>query len=712
MPFRESGAGKARQDVPRTLPIEKMRNIGIMAHIDAGKTTVTERVLYYSGRLHRMGEVHDGAATMDYMEQERERGITITSAATACEWNGYHINIIDTPGHIDFTAEVERSLRVLDGAVAVFCAVAGVQPQSETVWRQAQRYHVPRIAFINKMDRVGADFNKAVKSMETRLGAVPVAIHMPVGAEDTFRAIIDLVEMQMITWDSDDLGAEQIITEVPADLHDEAVLRRHEMIDQVAGADDALTEQYLTDESSITVDDLRAAIRRCSLAMTITPVVCGTALRNKGTRLMLDAVVDYLPSPIDIPDYEGTVPYEPDKPVIRRPSDDEPFSALAFKILTDPHVGRLTFVRVYSGVIVAGAQVVNARTGRKERLGRLLEMHADERTDLKELHAGDIGAVIGCKNTTTGDTLCDPDEPVALLSVDFPEPVVHIAIEPKTKADQDKLSQALAKLAEEDPTFRVRVNDETAQTIIAGMGELHLEIIIDRLRREFKVEANVGKPMVAYRETIRGKAEVEKRFIRQSGGRGQYGHVIITLEPGETGTGYTFEDKTVGGCIPKEYIPAVSKGCQEATESGIVTGYPMVDVKVTLTYGTYHEVDSSEMAFQIAGSMAVKEAAPRAKPVLLEPMMQVEVLTPEEHTGEVMGDLDRRRGRLEGMESEAGVQTIRALVPLAEMFGYANELRSKTQGRATYSMQFAQYDQVPRNTANEIMEHMGSTYRF
>ena len=712
MPFRESGAGKARQDVPRTLPIEKMRNIGIMAHIDAGKTTVTERVLYYSGRLHRMGEVHDGAATMDYMEQERERGITITSAATACEWNGYHINIIDTPGHIDFTAEVERSLRVLDGAVAVFCAVAGVQPQSETVWRQAQRYHVPRIAFINKMDRVGADFNKAVKSMETRLGAVPVAIHMPVGAEDTFRAIIDLVEMQMITWDSDDLGAEQIITEVPADLHDEAVLRRHEMIDQVAGADDALTEQYLTDESSITVDDLRAAIRRCSLAMTITPVVCGTALRNKGTRLMLDAVVDYLPSPIDIPDYEGTVPYEPDKPVIRRPSDDEPFSALAFKILTDPHVGRLTFVRVYSGVIVAGAQVVNARTGRKERLGRLLEMHADERTDLKELHAGDIGAVIGCKNTTTGDTLCDPDEPVALLSVDFPEPVVHIAIEPKTKADQDKLSQALAKLAEEDPTFRVRVNDETAQTIIAGMGELHLEIIIDRLRREFKVEANVGKPMVTYRETIRGKAEVEKRFIRQSGGRGQYGHVIITLEPGETGTGYTFEDKTVGGCIPKEYIPAVSKGCQEATESGIVTGYPMVDVKVTLTYGTYHEVDSSEMAFQIAGSMAVKEAAPRAKPVLLEPMMQVEVLTPEEHTGEVMGDLDRRRGRLEGMESEAGVQTIRALVPLAEMFGYANELRSKTQGRATYSMQFAQYDQVPRNTANEIMEHMGSTYRF
>jgi elongation factor G len=689
-----------------------MRNIGIMAHIDAGKTTVTERVLYYSGRLHRMGEVHDGAATMDYMEQERERGITITSAATACEWNGYHINIIDTPGHIDFTAEVERSLRVLDGAVAVFCAVAGVQPQSETVWRQAQRYHVPRIAFINKMDRVGADFNKAVKSMETRLGAVPVAIHMPVGAEDTFRAIIDLVEMQMITWDSDDLGAEQIITEVPADLHDEAVLRRHEMIDQVAGADDALTEQYLTDESSITVDDLRAAIRRCSLAMTITPVVCGTALRNKGTRLMLDAVVDYLPSPIDIPDYEGTVPYEPDKPVIRRPSDDEPFSALAFKILTDPHVGRLTFVRVYSGVIVAGAQVVNARTGRKERLGRLLEMHADERTDLKELHAGDIGAVIGCKNTTTGDTLCDPDEPVALLSVDFPEPVVHIAIEPKTKADQDKLSQALAKLAEEDPTFRVRVNDETAQTIIAGMGELHLEIIIDRLRREFKVEANVGKPMVTYRETIRGKAEVEKRFIRQSGGRGQYGHVIITLEPGETGTGYTFEDKTVGGCIPKEYIPAVSKGCQEATESGIVTGYPMVDVKVTLTYGTYHEVDSSEMAFQIAGSMAVKEAAPRAKPVLLEPMMQVEVLTPEEHTGEVMGDLDRRRGRLEGMESEAGVQTIRALVPLAEMFGYANELRSKTQGRATYSMQFAQYDQVPRNTANEIMEHMGSTYRF
>ena len=689
-----------------------MRNIGIMAHIDAGKTTVTERVLYYSGRLHRMGEVHDGAATMDYMEQERERGITITSAATACEWKGYHINIIDTPGHIDFTAEVERSLRVLDGAVAVFCAVAGVQPQSETVWRQAQRYHVPRIAFINKMDRVGADFYRAVKSMETRLGATPVPIQMPVGSEDAYRAIIDLVEMKMITWDSDDLGAEQIVSDVPADLHDEAMLHRHEMIEMVAGADDALTEQYLTDEDSITIDDLKAAIRRGSLAMRITPVVCGTALRNKGTRLMLDAVVDYLPSPVDIPDYEGTLPYEPDKPVIRRPSDDEPFSALAFKILTDPHVGRLTFVRVYSGVVVAGMQVMNARTGRKERLGRLLEMHADERTDLKELHAGDIGAVIGCKNTTTGDTLCDADKPVALMSVDFPEPVVHIAIEPKTKADQDKLSQALAKLAEEDPTFRVRVNEETGQTIIAGMGELHLEIIIDRLRREFKVEANVGKPMVAYRETIRGKAEAEKRFVRQTGGRGQYGHVVITMEPGEPGSGFTFEDKTVGGCIPKEYIPAVAKGCQEATESGIITGYPMVDVKVTLTFGSFHEVDSSEMAFQIAGSMAAKEAAPKAKPVLLEPMMQVEVITPEEHTGEVMGDLDRRRGRLEGMETEGGVQTIRAMVPLAEMFGYANELRSKTQGRATYSMQFAKYDQVPRNQANEIMEHMGSTYRF
>ncbi len=689
-----------------------MRNIGIMAHIDAGKTTVTERVLYYSGRLHRMGEVHDGAATMDYMEQERERGITITSAATACEWGGYHVNIIDTPGHIDFTAEVERSLRVLDGAVAVFCAVAGVQPQSETVWRQAHRYHVPRIAFINKMDRVGADFDRAVATMRARLGANAVPLQMPIGAEDRFNGVVDLVEFRMITWEGEGPTAEMVVSEVPEDLAGPAHERRHEMLESVADADDAFMERYLSEEDGITAAEIKAAIRRATLAMRLFPVVCGTALRNRGVRLMLDAAVDYLPSPLDVPPCSGTHPDDEDREVIRRASDDEPFSALAFKILTDPHVGRLTFIRVYSGVLDAGDQVLNARTGRKERLGRLLEMHADERTDLKELRAGDIGAVIGCKQTTTGDTLCDANKPVVLMPVTFPEPVVHIAIEPKTKADQDKLSQALGKLAEEDPTFRVRVHEETGQTIIAGMGELHLEIIIDRLKREFKVEANVGRPMVAYRETVRGRAEVEKRFIRQTGGRGQYGHVVLTLEAGEPGSGFTFEDKTVGGVIPKEYIPAVEKGCREALESGVVTGYPTVDVKVTLTFGSYHEVDSSEMAFMIAGSMAVKEAAPRANPQLLEPVMKVDVITPDEYTGDVISDFDRRRGRLDGMESEAGVQNIRAYVPLAGMFGYANDLRSRTQGRATYAMEFYQYEAAPRNVANEIMEKMGSTFRF
>ncbi len=689
-----------------------MRNIGIMAHIDAGKTTVTERVLYYSGRLHRMGEVHDGAATMDYMDQERERGITITSAATACEWRDCHVNIIDTPGHIDFTAEVERSLRVLDGAVAVFCAVAGVQPQSETVWRQAHRYHVPRIAFINKMDRVGADFDRAVATMRARLGANAVPLQMPVGAEDLFGGIVDLVEFRMITWEGEGPTAEMVVSEVPEDLAGPARERRHELLECVADADDAFMERYLSEEDGLSAAEIKAAIRRATLAMRLFPVVCGTALRNRGVRLMLDAAVDYLPSPVDVPDTVGTDPDDEEREVIRKASDDAPFSALAFKILTDPHVGRLTFIRVYSGVLEAGDQVVNARTGRKERLGRLLKMHADERTDLKELRAGDIGAVIGCKQTTTGDTLCDADRPVVLMPVTFPEPVVHIAIEPKTKADQDKLSQALAKLAEEDPTFRVRVHEETGQTIIAGMGELHLEIIVDRLKREFKVEANVGRPMVAYRETVRGKATVEKRFIRQTGGRGQYGHVVLTLEAGEPGSGFIFEDKTVGGVIPKEYIPAVEKGCREALESGIVTGYPMVDVKVTLTFGSYHEVDSSEMAFMIAGSMAVKEAAPRANPQLLEPVMKVDVITPDEYTGEVISDFDRRRGRLDGMESETGVQNIRAYVPLAGMFGYANDLRSRTQGRATYAMEFYQYEAAPRNVANEIMEKMGSTFRF
>jgi len=681
-----------------------------MAHIDAGKTTVTERVLYYSGRVHRVGEVHDGAATMDYMVQERERGITITSAATACEWNGHRINIIDTPGHIDFTAEVERSLRVLDGAVAVFCAVAGVQPQSETVWRQAKHYRIPRIAFINKMDRMGADFYRAVRTMEQRLGAKPVPLQIPVGQENQFSGIIDLVEMRMVGWSSDDEKNEQIVSEVPAALREEAETWHEHLLEEIAHADDEFAEKYLDEE--FTTEDLKAAIRRVTLERTRTVVLCGTALKNKGVRLLLDAVVDYLPAPMDLPDYEGTMPHEPERKVVRKASDKEPFAALAFKILTDPHVGRLTFVRVYSGSLKAGDQVMNARTGKKERLGRLLEMHADERTDLKELHAGDIGAVIGCKNTTTGDTLCDASRPVALMSVDFPEPVVHIAIEPRTKADQDKMAQALAKLSDEDPTFRVRTHEETGQTIIAGMGELHLDILVDRLRREFKVDANVGRPMVAYRETITGRAEVEKRFIRQTGGRGQYGHVVLNVEPGEPGSHFTFEDKIVGGVIPKEYIPAVEKGCRNALETGVVSGYSMVDVKVTLTFGSFHEVDSSEMAFEIAGSMAVKEAVAKAHPILLEPIMKVEVIVPDEYIGDVIGDFDKRRGRLEGMQAEGTVQTLHAHVPLAEMFGYSNDLRSRTQGRATYSMEFERFSPVPPNVANEIMKRAGSTYRF
>jgi len=697
--------------VKRDYPLENVRNIGIMAHIDAGKTTVTERILFYSGRTHRVGEVHDGAATMDFMEQERERGITITSAATACMWNDNRINIIDTPGHVDFTVEVERSLRVLDGAVAVFCAVAGVQPQSETVWRQADRYRVPRIAFINKMDRVGADFHKAIGTMKARLGAVPVPLQMPVGAEDQFRAVIDLVTMEMIQWAGNDVNTIIERLEIPAEFREEAEAWRHELVEAAAECDDELMEKYLAEEP-ITNEELKAAIRKGCLGRKMTPVLAGTALKNKGVQLLLDAVVDYLPCPLDVSEFEGTLPRSPEIPVIRKPSDSEPFAALAFKIATDPHVGKLTFIRVYSGTIEAGGAVLNARTGKRERFGRLLEMHANERTDLKILRTGDIGAVIGCKSTTTGDTLCDQDDPVALMSVDFPEPVVHIAIEPKTKADQDKMSEALQRLSEEDPTFRIRSDEETGQTVISGMGELHLDIIVDRMRREFKVEANVGKPMVAYRESIRKKAEAETRFVRQTGGRGQYGHVVLSIEPGESGKGFVFESKVVGGVIPKEYIPAVEKGTKEACEGGIISGYPMVDVKVTLTYGSYHEVDSSEMAFQIAGSMAVKEAASKAAPVLLEPVMKVEVVSPDEYTGDVIGDLNSRRGRLEGMESEGSTQTIRAFVPLAEMFGYANELRSRTQGRATYAMEFAQYEPAPISVANEVMERAGSTYRF
>jgi elongation factor G len=682
-----------------------------MAHIDAGKTTVTERILFYTGRTHRVGEVHDGAATMDFMEQERERGITITSAATACEWKGHRINIIDTPGHVDFTVEVERSLRVLDGAVAVFCGVAGVQPQSETVWRQATKHRVPRIAFINKMDRTGANFQKAVQTMRDRLGANAVPIQIPIGEEDQFRGVIDLIEMRGITYEGEGYKTEQVFGEVPAEMMDAAEMARHEMLEGVAECDDALMEKYLAEEE-ITKEEIYAALRKGTIEGKITPVVAGTALKSKGTRLLLDAVVALLPSPLDVDAINGTVPHEADQPLSRKPSDDEPFSALAFKIATDPHVGRLTFIRVYSGVLNAGDQVLNVRTGRKERLGRLLEMHANERSDLKEMRAGDIGAVIGCKQTSTGDTLCDYDKPIALESVDFPEPVVHIAIEPKSKADQDKLTDALVKLAEEDPTFHVRTDEETGQTIIAGMGELHLEIIVDRMKREFKVEANVGAPMVAYRESIRKAAEAECKFVRQSGGRGQYGHVVLTLEPQEPGSGYTFESKVVGGVIPKEYIPAVDKGCKEAIESGIISGYPMVDVKVILTFGSYHEVDSSEMAFHIAGSMAVKDAAAKASPVLLEPVMKIEVSTPDEYTGEVIGDINSRRGRMEGMESVGSTTVIRSFVPLAEMFGYANDLRSKTQGRANYSMEFAQYEPAPLSVANAVMEKQGSTYRF
>lgn len=697
--------------MPRTFPLEKVRNIGIMAHIDAGKTTVTERILYYTGRTHRVGEVHDGAATMDFMEQERERGITITSAATACEWKGHRINIIDTPGHVDFTVEVERSLRVLDGAVAVFCGVAGVQPQSETVWRQATKHKVPRIAFINKMDRTGADFLKAINSMRDRLGANPVPIQIPIGAEDQYKGVIDLIDMKAITYEGEGYKTEMVYGDIPADMADAVAEARHQMLEAVAEQDDSLMEKYLADEE-LTREEIVAALRKGTIAGTICPIVNGTALKSKGTRLLLDAVVALLPSPVDVDAIKGTVPHEPEQALERKPSDDEPFSALAFKIATDPHVGKLTYIRVYSGVLNAGDQVLNVRTGRKERLGRLLQMHANERTDLKEMRAGDIGAVIGCKQTSTGDTLCDAEKPIALESVDFPDPVVHIAIEPKSKADQDKLTDALVKLAEEDPTFHVRTDEETGQTIIAGMGELHLEIIVDRMKREFKVEANVGAPMVAYRESIRKAAEAECKFVRQSGGRGQYGHVVLTLEPQEPGAGYTFESKIVGGVIPKEYIPAVDKGCKEAIESGIITGYPMVDVKVTLTFGSFHEVDSSEQAFHIAGSMAVKDAAAKANPVLLEPIMRVEVSTPDEYTGDVIGDINSRRGRLEGMDSIGSMQVIRSFVPLAEMFGYANDLRSKTQGRANYSMEFAQYEPAPLSVANGVMEKQGSTYRF
>lgn len=682
-------------------PLEKVRNIGIMAHIDAGKTTTTERILYYTGVTYKMGEVHEGTAVMDWMAQEQERGITITSAATTCSWKGYRINIIDTPGHVDFTIEVERALRVLDGAIAVFDAAAGVEPQSETVWRQANKYHVPRIAFMNKMDKIGADFFMSVNSMIERLGANPVPIQIPIGTEEKFRGSIDLVKMRAFYFDDETLGAKFVEDEIPDEYRSQAEQYRDRMLEALADVDENIMEKYLNGEE-ITEAEIKATLRKGTVELKLTPIICGSAFKNKGVQLLLDAIVDYLPSPIDIPPVSGKTPDGED--AIRRASDDEPFSALAFKVMTDPYVGQLTYLRVYSGVLTAGSYVYNSSKNKKERIGRLLKMHANKREEIKEVTAGDIAAAVGLKYTLTGDTLCDEANPIILEAIEFPEPVISIAIEPKTKADQEKLSQALMKLAQEDPSFRVTYDEETGQTLISGMGELHLEIIVDRLLREFKVGANVGKPQVAYRETIKIPAKAEGKFIRQTGGRGQYGHVLIEIEPLGKGKGFEFVNKIVGGAIPKEYIPAVEKGIVEAMESGVVAGYPVVDVRATLYDGSYHEVDSSEMAFKIAGSMAFKEAAKKAQPVLLEPIMAVEVVTPEEYMGDVIGDLNSRRGKVQSMEKRGNAQVIKVLVPLAEMFGYATDLRSKTQGRATYTMQFSNYEDVPKNIAESLVE--------
>ena len=684
----------------REFPLARTRNIGIMAHIDAGKTTTTERILYYTGKNYKIGEVHEGAATMDWMVQEQERGITITSAATTCKWRDSWINIIDTPGHVDFTVEVERSLRVLDGAVAVFDAVAGVEPQTETVWRQANKYAVPRICFVNKMDRIGADFPRAVSMIKDRLDAVPAVVQLPIGVEGTYKGVIDLLGMDALVW-GDDMGEKWETRPIPADLEAAAEEARHDLVDVLSNYDDAITEKYLGDQQ-ITADDLRRALRRATIASQVVPVLCGSAFKNKAVQPLLDAVVDYLPSPLDVPPAHGITPK--DEVVERRADDADPFAALAFKIMTDPYVGKLTYIRVYSGSLTKGSSIQNSTKGRKERVGRILQMHANHREDKDAIFTGDIVAVVGLKDTTTGDTLCDPAQSVLLERLEFPEPVIHVAVEPKTKADQDKLSKALFALSEEDPTFRVRSDEETGQTIISGMGELHLEVLVDRMLREFSVDANVGKPQVAYRETIRKAVDkVEGRYIRQTGGRGQYGHVVISLEPTGPGGGYEFVDKITGGVIPKEYIPAVDAGMQEALTNGVLAGYPMVDVRVTLTYGSYHEVDSSEMAFKIAGSMALKEAARRASPVLLEPVMAVEVVTPEEYMGDVIGDLSSRRGKVEGMEQRGNSQVVRALVPLADMFGYATDLRSRTQGRATYTMQFSAYHEVPDSISREIV---------
>ncbi|HYP66980.1 MAG TPA: elongation factor G [Thiobacillaceae bacterium] len=691
----------------RATPIERYRNIGISAHIDAGKTTTTERILYYTGVSHKIGEVHDGAATMDWMEQERERGITITSAATTCFWKGmdgkheqHRINIIDTPGHVDFTIEVERSMRVLDGACMVYCAVGGVQPQSETVWRQANKYGVPRLAFVNKMDRTGANFFKVYEQMRTRLRANPVPIVVPIGAEENFRGVVDLVKMKAIYWDEASQGMKFEYTDIPAELLDTCKEWREKMLEAAAESSEEMMNRYL-EEGDLSEADIIKGLRARTIASEIVPMLCGTAFKNKGVQKMLDAVIDYMPSPVDIPPVKGET--ENGKEVHRSASDDEPFAALAFKIATDPYVGQLTFFRVYSGVVNSGDTIYNSVKGRKERIGRILQMHANQRAEIKEVRAGDIAAAVGLKEAVTGDTICNPDKPIILERMVFPEPVIHVAVEPKTKADQEKMGIALGRLAQEDPSFRVRTDEETGQTIISGMGELHLEIIVDRMKREFGVEANVGAPQVAYREAIRKQTEIEGKFVKQSGGKGQYGHVWLKMEPNEAGKGYEFVDAIKGGTVPREYIPAVDKGLREAMNNGVLAGFPVVDVKVTLFDGSYHEVDSSEQAFKMASILAFKDGMRKANPALLEPMMAVEVETPEDYMGDVMGDLNRRRGIIQGMEDMPGGKTIRAEVPLAEMFGYSTDLRSMSQGRATYSMEFKHYSEAPRNVAETVI---------
>ncbi len=687
----------------REFSIEATRNIGIMAHIDAGKTTTTERILFYTGKVHRIGETHDGGATMDWMAQERERGITITSAATTCHWKGHRINIIDTPGHVDFTVEVERSLRVLDGAVAVFCSVGGVEPQSETVWRQADKYHVPRLAYINKMDRVGADFQRGLDMIADRLGANPVAIQWPIGSEDTFRGIVDLVEMKAHLY-VDDLGTSEEI-EIPEELLDVVEDARQNLIEKVAESDETLTDKYLEGQE-ITAEEIKAALRKACIKVELIPVLCGSSFKNKGVQLLLDAVVDYLPSPKDLPAVEGTNPETGDVET-RALNDEEPFAGLAFKIMADPYVGKLAFFRVYSGILRAGSYVLNVSTGKRERVGRILLMHANHREEVSQVYSGDIAAMVGLRNTSTGDSLSDEKKPILLESLEFPEPVINLAVEPKSKADQDKLGQGLQRLAEEDPPIKVFTDAETGQTIIAGMGELHLEIIVDRLLREFKVEANIGKPQVAYRETITKPVTAEGKFIRQSGGRGQYGHVVLEVGPNEPGAGFEFENKIIGGVVPREYIGPVEAGVKEAMLTGVVAGFPMVDVKVAIVDGSYHEVDSSELAFKIAGSIGFKEACQKAGPVLLEPMMRLEVVTPDDFMGEVMGDINSRRGRIEGTEQRGSTQVVKGIVPLAEMFGYATTIRSLTQGRAQHTMSFAYYEEVPRSLAEEIKGSVG-----